>query len=151
MKRIGGGNKCQCESSQKNKENPDFHKTSIRLSKMDKQSMQLRMASEGYSLRQKSKWVQEAIISFLEHPQATSIVYEMCLIREILQQDQIILDKDIWINVWQSAIDVMQYGAHQEPPYYMEFSSSAIIRVAIIWRLSKTQNTATVAEINKSL
>ena len=133
-------------------------RTTFRLSPQARKAMLVTMVGEGYTLKHKSRWVQDAIDAFLDPetwrlgPLDTSnswkrIVIDTALQREAMQQEVVMIPEALRRRVWRASVDAALYGAELEDPVHIEISIAAVIRAAIIWRVSNAKRAvgATVA------
>ena len=128
-------------------------RTTFRLSPQARKAMLVTMVGEGYTLKHKSRWVQDAIDAFLA-PETwrlgsldTSnawkrIVIDTALQREAMQQEVVMIQEALRRRVWRAAIDAALYGAELDDPVHIEISIAAVIRAAIIWRVSNAKRGA---------
>lgn len=139
-----------------------IERTTFRLSPEARKAMLVAMVEQGYTLKNKSKWVQDAIEMFLapETWQLGSIgnletwkriVIDTALQREAMRQEVVMIPGALRRRVWRAAVDAALYGAELDDPVHIEISIAAVIRAAIIWRISSAQTAgrATVAQAEK--
>jgi len=111
--------------------------TSIKLQKLLHFKMQQRVISDGYGMRGKSKWIVEAIESFLQlsdFPILTDIADDMDHLSEVIS---IRLTDDLMLKLDQAIIEVRrQYPA-------MEGVKSNLIRASIMQRLIREATSVT--------
>ncbi len=88
-----------------------------------------RMLSEGYSLREKSKWVSEAIDSFLELKEYHALVKLAELVDNLSRKEVIYISNELDSKIDQAIVDV-----RKEYPN-LEGVKSLIIRASIVRRL----------------
>lgn len=134
------------------------NRTTFRLSAQAKRQMSIRIMEDGYGMRGKSDWVSDTLKLFI-NPETwvldvkgespiegwKRIVIDTELLREKLVVDAVNLTEDIRRMLWQSSIDAAIYGSKMDEPEYLDISSASVIRAAIMWRLSKESDVATVA------
>ena len=88
-----------------------------------------KMLDEGYSLREKSKWVSEAIEDFLTLKEYQSLVEMAELVNDLTKNETIYITPDLEDKLDEAIIKVrMQYPA-------LEGVKSLIVRASIIRRL----------------
>ena len=111
--------------------------TSIKLQKLLHFKLQQRIIDDGYGMRGKSKWITEAIESFLylpDYPSLVDIADEMEQLTEIVS---IRLSDELMNQLDQAIIKVRrQYPA-------MEGVKSNLIRASIMQRLIRTSTSVT--------
>ena len=116
-----------------------YGRMDYRLSKVARHAIELRMAQENYGLRGKSRWIQEAVDSFLALEPGTwqRIIVDTEQYREPLVREAVNLTDERRIKLWRASIDACLYGASLDDPVYLEISIASVIRAAIMWRLGK--------------
>ncbi len=125
-------------------------RTTFRLSPEARKAMLVVMVEEGYTLKNKSRWVQDAIEAFLA-PETWQlgandsleawkrIVIDTALQREAMQQEVVMIPEALRRRVWRASVDAALYGAELDDPVHIEISIAAVIRAAIIWRISRSK------------
>jgi metal-responsive CopG/Arc/MetJ family transcriptional regulator len=103
--------------------------TSIKLQKLLHFKMQQRVISDGYGMRGKSKWIVEAIETFLQlpdYPTLADIAGDMDRLSEVVS---IRLPDDLLLKIDHAVIEVRRYYPA------MEGVKSNLIRASIMQRL----------------
>ena len=111
--------------------------TSIKLQKLLHFKMQQRVISDGYGMRGKSKWIVEAIESFLQlsdFPTLTDIADGMDHLSEVIS---IRLTDDLMVKLDQAIVKVRRHYPA------MEGVKSNLIRASIIQRLIRQATSVT--------
>ena len=111
--------------------------TSIKLQKLLHFKMQQRVISDGYGMRGKSKWIVEAIESFLQlsdFPTLTDIADDMDHLSEVIS---IRLTDDLMNKLDQAIIEVRRHYPA------MEGVKSNLIRASIMQRLIREATSVT--------
>ena len=111
--------------------------TSIKLQKLLHFKMQQRVISDGYGMRGKSKWIVEAIESFLQlsdFPTLTDIADDMDHLSEVIS---IRLTDDLMNKLDQAIIEVRRHFPA------MEGVKSNLIRASIMQRLIREATSVT--------
>jgi hypothetical protein len=111
--------------------------TSIKLQKLLHFKMQQRVISDGYGMRGKSKWIVEAIESFLQlsdFPTLTDIADDMDHLSEVIS---IRLTDDLMCKLDQAIIEVRRHYPA------MEGVKSNLIRASIMQRLIREATSVT--------
>jgi len=122
----------------------DSERTTFRISKPVKHAMDMMVIQDGYGLRGKSRWIMDAVDSFLD-PKTWGgsdiqiwkrIVIDTELYKETLIKDAINIPERTKITLWRAAIASALYGAEMpEQEVYLEISISSVIRAAVMWKL----------------
>lgn len=102
---------------------------SVILSENAIREVRERMLSDGYSLREKSKWVSEAIDSFLDLKEYHSLVKLAELVDDFSRKEVIYISNELDSKIDQAIVDV-----RKEYPN-LEGVKSLIIRASIVRRL----------------
>lgn len=123
----------------KNAKRESYGRMAYRLSKVAKQALEVRMTQEGYGLRGKSRWTQEAIEAFTAQTPGIwqRIVIDTEQYSEPLSPDAVNLTDELRVKLWRASIDAALYGSELDEPVYLEISIASVIRAAIMWRLGK--------------
>ncbi|MCD6039728.1 MAG: hypothetical protein K0S27_1128 [Gammaproteobacteria bacterium] len=111
--------------------------TSIKLQKSLHYKMQQRIISDGYGMRGKSRWIVEAITSFLELPDFPALVDiagDMNQLNEIIS---IRLPESLMAKIDQAIIDIRRHYPA------MEGVKSNLIRASIMQRLIRKATSVT--------
>ncbi|MBV8801648.1 MAG: hypothetical protein JO131_01540 [Gammaproteobacteria bacterium] len=111
--------------------------TSIKLQKLLHFKMQQRVISDGYGMRGKSKWIVEAIESFLQlsdFPTLTDIADDMDHLSEVIS---IRLTDDLMYKLDQAIVEVRRHYPA------MEGVKSNLIRASIMQRLIREATSVT--------
>lgn len=102
---------------------------SIILPKNAVAEIHARMLDEGYSLREKSKWISEAIEDFLKLKEYQSLVEMAELVEDLAKTETIYITPDIEEKLEEAIVNVRkQYPA-------IEGVKSLIVRASIVRRL----------------
>lgn len=116
--------------------------TSIKLQKTLHQRLQERIIADGYGMRGKSRWINEAIASFLElqdYPTLVDIAEDMGQLNEMVS---IRVPEDTIVKIERAVVHVRK----QYPT--LEGVKSNLIRASIIQRLLGNTTTVTVVNSN---
>lgn len=111
--------------------------TSIKVQKKLHYKMQQRIISDGYGMRGKSKWVIEAIESFLQLPDYPSLVDIADDMDQLTEIVSIRLPKELMMKLDQAIINVRRHYPA------MEGVKSNLIRASILQRLIREATSVT--------
>ena len=111
--------------------------TSLKIAKQIEMTMLQRIVAEGYGLRGKSKWIQEAIQDFLKLPNFPEFVE--------IAGDMDNLDKVISIRLSDEMVSQIDIAILEVRKLYLglEGVKSKIIRASIIQRILRTPTSVT--------
>jgi hypothetical protein len=124
------------------------NRTTIRLSKQEKQAMDMRVIQDGYGMRGKSRWIMNVVSEFLD-PETWDIpgldgskiwqriVVDTELQREVMVKDAVNIGEEMRKKLWRAAIDSALYGATLDEPVYLEVTIASVIRAAVMWKIGQ--------------
>lgn len=145
-RRLGVPDEQQTEMFGRVGRTSETHRTSVRLPNGARQEMMRAMAADGYGLREKSRWVGDAVREFLSddtwaHRQLSNdawkrlVVDTECVRISKHVTETIQVPSELHVQLWRASIDAALWGAEQEDPVYLEISIASVLRSAILWKL----------------
>lgn len=132
---------------------PSSISTSFRLSPQIRRAVQMDMAEQGYSLRGRVRWIDEAVDAFLDEDFWARLGTPNGWKRVVLdlelhpdadaQKEYIYLSESLRNRLMRAAALAFLHGTEQEEPLYLEISIASVLRAAILWRLEQRRARST--------
>ena len=114
-------------------------RVTFKLPKSVTKTMQQQMVSDGYGFREKTKWIIEALETFLDNdktPYRKQMIVDSEGIRNKDSQHTILLPDELWVKAWHESIQAALFGAENDPPDYIDPSVPLVIMTAVIRRIT---------------